>query len=278
MATNKGAKHMVLMPQVDKYQELIEFGLVEQKRRSYIGMSGVGGRCERKIWMDWRWVHKASISKRVQRIFERGDWEEARVISDLESIGAIISDQQKEIVDETGHSRGHIDAIAGNLPDNREPHLLEIKTMNDSRYKAYLKTGLQITNPAYYVQINMYMGYLGLKHCLFVVANKNDESRDYTRIDFDQDCFAINKSKTFGITVTPVIPRKIGERTWIDCKFCDHKEYCHGKDTAEKNCRTCEYSEPRFGGIWYCSKHDEELSLVVQHAGCQEYEKMSCLS
>jgi ribosomal protein S27E len=270
---------MVAIPKQNPVYEIMETGLIYQNFRPYLGLSGIGSPCHRNIWMNFRWVHRTSIEPRVHRIFKRGDLEEERVISDLKQAGMIVDSEQLQICDETGHIHGHIDGIVTCVPGaEKTKHLLEIKTMNDKRFKEYIKNGLKQTNYEYYVQVNMYMGYLELNRCLYCVTNKNDESRSFERYEFDDDCFIVHKAKAFKILITEEIPNKIGQRTWIDCRFCSHKEYCHGTDKTEVNCRTCSNVNLEMQGKWSCSLTGIELSIDEQLKGCSKYRKLECLN
>lgn len=265
---------MALIPKQNLLKDTLETGLIYQDHRPYIGMSGLGGKCQRKIWYDFRWAYNRFISKRLARIFERGDLEEIRITNDLTKAGMVVTDDQKEIVDATGHIRGHIDGLVEGIPGaEKTVHLLEIKTMNNKRYNDYIKNGIKKTNFTYYVQMNMYMGYLGLKRCLFTVTNKDNEARDYQRYEFEPAVFEEYNGIGFSILTSETPPNKIGDKIWHECKMCDAREICHKGETIKKTCRSCKYVNLEMEGIWSCSlQKDKTLSDMEQRNACGKYE------
>ena len=265
------------MPKIPAYNpiaKVLDEGLITDQNRPYIGMSGLGGKCSRKIWYDFRWAYERKITKRLARIFERGDLEEERVVSDLRRSGMSVTREQEEIVDETGHIRGHIDGIVSNVPGaEKTVHLLEVKTMNGSRFKQYVKEGIQKHSPEYYAQINQYMGYLNLTRCLFIVTNKDNEERDYKRIHFDKVNFQEHKSRGLEVLMAEYPPYKIGEKTWHVCKMCDAKEVCQYNKELLANCRTCANCSIENQGKFRCLLAGGFLSTDDQRLGCHLYEK-----
>ena len=265
---------MALLPKRNLIEELVERGEVVQGNRPYIGHSSLGGSCHRHIWLNFRWAYERSIPKRIQRIFERGHWAEERIVNDLISAGINVYGRQDELVDETGHVMGHTDGIVSGLPgDEDTPYLLEIKTMNDKRFKQYLKDGLKLTNPKYWVQIHLYMGYLNISKCLFIVENKDNEHRDYQMYDFDPNVYTQYQKVAFEILTYEGMPAKIGSSVWHECKMCDAFNYCHKQQLTSVNCRTCSFANIEMEGKWSCELHKCDLSLDRQKQGCSDYEK-----
>lgn len=269
---------MAILPKINQIQLAIESGKVIQENRPYIGYSGIGHKCKRYIWLNFRWAFVRSVDKRIARIFERGDWEEERIIRDLRSVGVTVTDQQLEMIDNTGHVCGHIDGIVSNVAgyDTDDRMLLELKTMNDKRFSTYLKEGIKSSDPEYYVQMNMYMGKLGLQKCLFIVTNKNNEQRDYQVYDYDPNCFDEHENIAIDILTSEFPPDRIGHRTYYACKMCSAYEYCQKReiDTAV-NCRTCKHSDILMDGKWSCGITGLLLSTQEQRFGvnCIKYEK-----
>jgi len=263
---------MATIPIQNLVQAVIEEGLIENKHRPYLGMSQIGAKCPRKLWYDFHWAYKEFISKRQMRIFERGDLEEDRVTTDIYQAGMEIHSIQFEVFDDTGHIFGHIDGVVEKVPGaEKTPHLLEIKTMKASRYSEYIKKGLRATNPTYYAQMNQYMGYMKLTRCLFVVTNKDTEERNYQRYEFDKENFDDYKRIGFSVLSAESAPRKIGDKTWLDCKMCYASIICHNGHPIEKNCRTCVNAVLSMGGKWNCSYHYTVLSEEEQRKGCEYY-------
>ena len=268
---------MALIPKQDHLKELLDHELVLQEFRPYIGMSGLNGPCMRRTWYVFHWSSDRYVPKRVDRIFARGDIEEARVIADLRAVGMEVDfclDDQIELVDETGHIKGHPDGLVSKvLTAPKTPHLLEVKTMKNDLFKKYLKEGLEKAYPTYWGQVHTYMGKWNLTRCLFIATNKDTEERHYERIKYDKqvhdDCMHIGME----ILMSEKPPRKIGDRTWFECKFCDCKPICHMGEPIKRTCRSCKHVLIEMGGKWSCGLHMiDGLTEQEQMASCGQYQ------
>lgn len=264
-------------------EQTIEDVVTQDEQRDYLGMSGVGKHCMRASWYGWRWAMKNTIDARRQRIFDRGHLEEARVIKCLTAAGITVEGEQYEIIDITGHSKGHIDGVALNVPDApKTPHLLEIKTMKEQIFNTLAKKASGLTfpitlrteHPAYWYQIQLYMGYLKLTRCLYVITNKNTEARLYYRVHFDKYEFEIAKERTMNILTADHAPGRVAEREdWFACKMCDKSPVCYGHRPPDENCRTCKNVDLFDKGVWGCTVNENKhLSYAEQQAGCDKHE------
>lgn len=268
---------MVLIPKRDELKELLDHELVLQEHRPYIGMSGLMGPCMRRTWYVFHWSTDRYVPKRVQRLFERGDLEEQRVIDDLRAVGMIVTDcldEQVELVDETGHIKGHPDGKVELVPvAPKTPHLLEIKTMKDSLFKKYIKEGLKKSHPVYHGQVHTYMGERKLTRCLLIVTNKDTEERHYERIKYDKSVHDEAMHIGLEVLMSEFPPPKIGNATWHECKYCDCRNICHKGAPIKRTCRSCKYVSINMEGKWACTKHDiDDLTYQEQMASCGQYE------
>ena len=266
------------MAKIEKFNtinSIMEKGDVPQEKRNYLGYSGVGGKCARKVWYSFRWADDVIIPRRVHRIFQRGDLEEERVINDLNRVGCTVSGAQREVVGITGHARGHIDGIAEGVPTaEKTPHLFECKTMKAAQYKKYLNEGLQRFNPAYWQQIHSYMGHLDLKRCLYVVVNKDTEERDFQRIEFSRDQFEEGERTAFNIITSEEPPNKLpnASRSFFECRICGYNDVCNSGKEVSRNCRTCKHWNIEEDGKFSCELYGEWLDRDKQLKGCESYE------
>jgi len=265
---------MAILPKRDLIQLLIEGDkIVKHRPRSYLGYSGMASACARSLKYSLHWAFISSYERRVERIFKRGDYEETVLADDFKRVGITLFDDQLEVVGGHGYAKGHIDGKLLGVPGYEiEVLLFEAKTMNDKRFKEYIKNGLQSTNPVYYGQIMSYMGKLGLERTLYVVANKNDENRSYKIIDFDADEYNRLEDVANTIPLMDELPEKIGGKTWHACKYCDARQVCHYNAKPRKTCRTCCFVTLEGDGKWGCSHIDSDnLSYDEQLNGCDEY-------
>lgn len=265
--------------------------------RSYLGMSGIGGSCIRKLWLGFRWASMSRLSIRSKRIFERGDIEEKRIITDLKKIGievfsrigdvkiemtGDIGERQEELVGGFGHAKGHPDGRCLNVPEApKTEHCLEMKTMGSKYFKSFLEKGIKESHPVYYAQVNRYMKAMGLERTLFIATNKDTEERHYERIHLDNKR-AAELIQIENEIITSDVP--VGEKFspgWFECKYCNQFDVCHAGVAPLKTCRSCEYSDRALNGVWICTNrnnlrdgHDcKELSVDEQKAACKFYKR-----
>lgn len=258
------------------------------KVRPYLGMSSIGDSCMRKLWYGFHWVCENKKPRRVLRIFERGDWAEHRIVRDLKLIGVncfrrgeegnkieitgAVDEEQETLTGFAGHSKGHTDGRCDNVPGaEKTEHLAEFKSANDKNFKKFVKLGVKEAHPVYYGQLQRYMHETKLKRALFIVENKNDETRYAERVYYDKDHAEDLCRKEMHIITAEEPPAKIGESTWFECKWCDKNEVCHSNDNVLQNCRTCDSSDIENEGKWSCN--GKELSIDEQKAGCKMWKK-----
>jgi hypothetical protein len=253
-----------------------------QEERTYIGASMLGNECRRAVWYKFRWAHPPEdFSPRMLRLFDTGQREEARIINDLRAEGVSIFGQQQEFNALGGHLCGHIDGIAGGLPETPKTlHVLEIKTHNDKSFKALLVDGVRKSKPMHYVQMMLYMHYLDYKRALYVAVNKNDDSIYTERFEYDKRVatYMIDVAQT--IIQAPFAPPKLHENpdapAAYACSWCPAKGVCHDRQPARRNCRTCLSSsalvpQDASDAPWYCDHWKKLLTLDEQRAGCPEH-------
>lgn len=254
--------------------------------RSHMGASLMGQNCARKIWLGWRWAIKAKFPARILRLFNRGHLEEARFIALLLSIGVQVYQQdaqgnQYRISFGKGHGGGSGDGVGVGIPDvPTEPLLLEFKTHNDASFKKLAKVGVREAKFEHYVQMNLYMGKMGLLFALYGAVNKNDDALHLEIVMFDKaifDQFSERGEKLLRMMSPP--PKISNSPGYFECKvMCsEFHGLCHRNATPEVNCRTCAYSEPRFdveGGVWRCRLREFDIPKEVQLTGCQAYVRM----
>lgn len=266
---------MALLPPRDVIQEKIEsIKHWDNRPRSYLGYSGMASPCQRYLKYSLHWCFKTHHDARVERIFRRGDYEEIAVQRDFEAIGIEIFDDQLEVSGGHGYAKGHIDGKVQGVPGYElEILLLEVKTMNDKRFKEYIKKGLQEVHPVYYGQIQSYMGKLGLANTLYVVTNKNDESRNYQVLPFDESKYQELEDVANTVPLMDALPDKIGGKTWFTCKYCNARQTCHYDAKIRRTCRSCAHVTLEGDGNWGCTvKETDDLQYDDQLNGCKQYE------
>lgn len=239
------------------------------KPRNYLGLSGLGDSCVRKVWYQWRHAFVAKFPSRMLRLFRRGDVEEYRFNFLLRGIGFTVHETDDEgnqfsIKDFENHLSGHMDGAAtapkkfwkrGTKP---VPFIVEYKSYNDKRFRELTKRGVKNSDPKYYVQMQGYMGYEDLTGALFCAVNKDNEELYFEWVPFASRAFALLVGRAGEIIEAQSPPKKLSETpSYFECKWCDAHAICHGGKPALKSCRSCKFAVPVEAGAWKCEKGNE---------------------
>ena len=226
--------------------------------RKYLGMSGIGGRCSRKIWYGFRGYTPTALEGRAQMIFSLGDAVENEVVKWLLLAGFNVADRQMAFEALNGFFKGHADGtIEGNGLSKR---ILEIKSASSSRFKAFQEGGIAAVSPEYYAQVQCYMGYSGLAKAQFVVMNKNDCSIYTERVHFKKTDFEAFEKKAADIIQSGCEPEKAFDEDSMECRYCQYRMHCWSGPYIQEvpTCGTC--PDCVFDGLQpKCVKHGREI-------------------
>lgn len=271
---------MVAIPERNVILEKLEEGEIENNPRPYLGYSMIGEKCLRYLQYYHRMAFKDTITRRINRLFNFGKHMEDVFIGDLEAIGAVVKNQQKEMIGYKGHWKGHIDGTALKIPTaEKTEHLLEFKTHNDDQFKLLKRhNDISKSHPKHFWQATAYMGHLKLTRTLYLGYNKNDSAYYIERLHFDKESFEELEFKSRAIVDNVKLFPRLGpgKESWHECRYCPAKRVCFNKVEPERNCRTCQHVEVHDKGTWYCGspslKKPVKLSLTDQEAACPLYE------
>jgi hypothetical protein len=192
--------------------------------------------------------------------------------------------KQYGFIEEAGHIAGHTDgqlrfgpellaAIPG-LPEGWG--LAECKTHNDKSFKQLEAKGVITSKPQHYVQMQCYMHKLELPWALYCAVNKNDDNLYFEIIRYKKELAEQYFDIARKLVYLPSAPKRLTEDpSWFECKFCDFREICHYGHAAQKNCRSCIFSETRPDGTWYCTKFHQTIPKNFIPSGCGEWESIS---
>lgn len=246
--------------------------------RPHMGCSLLGHKCDRWLWLSFRWAVQPQFTGRMLRLFRRGQNEEKTIVSDLRKIGVDVvntGDDQSR-VDFGSHVSGSIDGIIKSgvpeAPNKR--HVLECKTHNLKSFNELEKNGVERAKPMHYIQMQVYMHGTGTDRALYFAVCKDDD-RIYTeRVRYNKELAerAIERGKR--IALSDKMPEPIStDPSWYECKFCDAYDFCHGsKTTKHTNCRTCAHATAKSDGTWRCERFDaDDIPLDFQRKGCNEH-------
>jgi len=242
--------------------------------RSHLGCSQLGEKCERKIWLVFRWVMKSEFPGRILRLFRRGQLEEKTIIADLESIGVKIDGAQTWF--NLGcHVSGSCDGIGIGVPNApKKKFVLEIKTHSEKSWNEVCKKGVKESKPTHWGQMQSYMIGAKLDRALYFAINKNDDSiyTEWVRLEKDEAEKLIERAKR--IALAERMPEGISaDPSWYECKMCQFHANCFEKRLPNQvNCRNCAHSTPKPDGTWRCERFDaDDIPVEFQRRGCDSH-------
>ena len=229
--------------------------------RPHMGASTLGEKCDRKLWLSFRWAVRETFPGRILRVFRRGQNEEAQVVDDLRAIGCKVraTGAEQTRVNFGSHVSGSIDGIitAGVPEAPKRAHVLEIKTHAKKSFETLEKDGVEKAHPKHFAQMQAYMLGTGIDRALYVAVCKDDDRLYTERVELDKARAEklVERGKRLA-TQDEIPPPLSSDPSWYECKFCSAHDFCHGsKVTREVNCRTCAHSTAEADGTWACARH-----------------------
>lgn len=189
-----------------------------KKRRKYLGMSEIGHKCERYLWLKFHGHMNEEFSGSILRLFEDGNAREEKLVSEMKQAGIYIEGQQDSLG--YGSFWGHCDGI---IYLDYEKYVLEIKGANEKSFNTFKKMGVKnhpYAGPKYYAQVQCYMGFSGLEKALFLIENKNNNDIYEEIIEFDRECFKSLTMKADRIIEGNIPPGISTRKDWHECFYC----------------------------------------------------------
>lgn len=236
-----------------------------QKPRQYIGASIVGNPCDAYLAFVLRGFPDAKIGYRLRRIFRDGHRIEEDVIKDLKKTNVKVmendpyTNKQWAYTLYGGHCVGHADGIVENKADESSM-LLEIKSMNDNKFKEFSTKGVKYSHRNYYSQVQFMMGMSKMVECLFIAYNKNTSEYHSELVKYDEFHY-------YGLLARIELvlqgdARKISDKPsdWR-CRGCFKREVCWEEREPEQTMKTCMNNTPTKDGKWVCQKGCHEACL-----------------
>lgn len=230
----------------DRLNYLIDEALVAQNKkqisRDYLGASRLGVECGRSLQFEFFNTKKddgKEFSGKTLRIFQVGHTLEELMINwlRLSNVDVVNYDKNgKQFGFTTGHGliRGHVDGIikGGNDEFGPFPRLLEIKTANSKKWKEFEKNKLKKANWVYFIQVQIYLSYMGLDEnpALFVVINKDTQELYFEDVPFDPSIAQDASDRAVRIIQAcmagELLPREATSPEYYQCKLCSWRERC----------------------------------------------------
>lgn len=269
---------------LDAYEKA---GKEKDRRSNGIGISVVGGECDRRLFYDFRWASAIEAwDGRMRKLFKTGEREEAVMIAELKNIGCEVIDRDPKTGNQIrvegfgGHLSGYLDGVI-QPPGSDDYHNLEVKTHNKKNFEALLAKGVKLAHPKHYTQMQLGVGLdreMGgqLAGAIYFAKNKDDDAVYDEEVPFDEPHFEEQKDRMAKIIFSDSPPPRIKDsHEYPPCSFCSHVALCQlGKQLPvmpQVNCRTCLHSTPERDGTWSCAHHKKTLTKEDQEKGCEEH-------
>lgn len=282
-------------PTLDAVDRAIERREAEKPYRSQrLGMSSVGGSCQRLMWYNFRWAFKEALDATSIKRFEDGYHAEdlmAERLRLLPDITLVTHDPEtgKQFVylDQEGHAKGKPDGkITGILQAPKKLHIWEHKSVSEKKFNELKKavadlgekSALKKWNLTYYGQAQLYMYYEGTDRHYMTVSTPG--GRDYTGIRTEYDvAYATQLRARMGRIIRSEEPldRVSNKPDWFECRRCPARGICHEGEMPDRTCRTCLHVTPIADGQWHCERFGINLTAEQQQAGCAAHKFLPSL-
>ncbi len=212
--------------------------------RDYLGASRVGEPCARRLCYEVAGTPEddgARPGGRLLRTFEAGHVFEDLSIRWLRAAGFDLRTRKRNgeqfgFSTADGRIRGHIDGVIVNGPDLGLPWplLWEHKSASAKSWTDFVKHGVKVWRPLYYAQVQLYMAYMELEHCLFTAVNKDTLELHHELIAFDPAAAQALSDRAVAVIrsveARELLPRIADDPDHHCCRFCPYRVRCHHLD------------------------------------------------
>ena len=210
--------------------------------RDYLGVSGLGRKCERQIQYDYAGAPKdegAGFKPQTLRWFEDGHIGEDTAARWFKDAGFDLrtvkpDGRQFGFSAADGRFRGHIDgsfASGPDLPGITYPCLWEHKRLGAKSWREVVKKGVIAARPVYAVQIALYQAYLDLTApAVFTATNRDTLELHHEAVPFDA-ALAQEMSDRAARIITAtdaheLLPRGFSDPAHFECRMCAWPQRC----------------------------------------------------
>jgi hypothetical protein len=238
-----------------------------------ISVSLAGTECARALFYEFRWASRPEpATGKRQRLFERGQDDEDKMLRDLRAVGIDVWGEQEKARAVHGFVRGKLDGIAlGLLEAPKTTHVVECKSVNTKGFNAIKKDKVKKAKPLHHAQIQLYMHIMGLERGFYYVKCADTQEYWAERVEYDMEFCLRLLAKLERIIFSDVPPSRISEDPdFFGCTFCKHHSVCHRGAMPRVSCRTCIHFQPERGGDCHvsCLRFSKPLGIDEQRSAC----------
>lgn len=227
-------------PTLAAIDRILEEENAAQPVRGYLGMSGIGDPCSRKLWYRLngrREVFGASTLK----IFNSGHRAEdvmaayLRKVPEIELLTHDENNRQYKFTD--GFMTGHCDGvIRGILQAPKAWHIWEHKEVNEKKFNELKKlkeldekSALEKWDGTYYAQAVLYMHFAELDRHFLTVSTNGVREYMSVRTNGNNELALSLREKAKRIVTAKEPPERIGGKDYYLCKWCAFYRECHNE-------------------------------------------------
>lgn len=257
----------------DPLVALIDQVILEEHEREpprhYLGASSIGDECSRKLWYRYN-GHKEKFDAKTLRRFADGHRTEEVILGWLRNCESIELYNARNLedglpsfqrhtrseadisVNQIGFSRfngkfaGHYDAIGRGFPQAPKTwHIVEVKCVNEKAFEELKKlksqnekTAIELWNPEYWSQVQVYMHMEGLKRSIHIVATPGARDLISVRTDYNKAHAEAMLAKAKRIIDAKEPLERIGGPTFWKCKQCSFRDICHATSAIPRTGNT----------------------------------------
>lgn len=249
--------------------------------RAYLGASGLGHECSRRLWYGFRGVKQPPVDNYSAiddgHLSEQVMAERLNLLDGLQVVTVDEEGNQFAVKACHGHLRGHMDGAAlGLLQAPKTWHVWEAKSCNETKFKSLKKLidekgekhALAAWDMVFYVQAQIYMELTGMTRHWLVCCTPGVRDWVGIRTELDSEFAQAQIARAEDIITSDDAPMRItNDPGHFVCKWCPFKEECHYKKVPKPDCRNCVHSLTLTDGDgeWACFKHDKFKNECPDH-------------
>ena len=254
--------------------------------RSHLGASQIGNPCSKALWLAFRWTAHKVFDGRMQRLLNRGHFEEPRFKLYLTGVGFKVTEFDETRLNEVdkgkrqirisackGHFGGSVDGIAER---DGQYFLVEYKTKATGKgFNELAAKGCKLKAPVHFAQQSIYGYKLGLKYSIYMVVDKNTDDLYVEVIELDHFLGAALEKKAELIIFSQEPPNGVScSPSFYQCQWCDYCGVCYGSEQPLRNCRSCSNAHAVDNSEWLCEKWGNIIPKDFIKQACSEWQSI----
>ena len=234
-------------PTLEAADRILEDKAALEPSRKYLGASSIGDECSRKLWYRMQPdIQGERFDALSLKRFADGFHGEDVIIDRLRAVPGIEIWNRTEDGGQIGGTLfggkfgWHVDGvILGLLQAPKTPHVLEVKVVNEKKFKLMdklkqthgEKKALAEWDATYYAQAVIYMDLLDLTRHYTVIGTPGTREWTSCRTDANPKMakMLINKAERI-INAKEPPERMSNDPCFFKCKWCAYNEICHAPD------------------------------------------------